>query len=248
MIQLDMQRIPQHVAIIMDGNGRWAKAKGLPRTAGHVEGVTSVKRITEECARLGVKYLTVYAFSTENWNRPDMEIDALMGLVITKLEDEIFMKNNIRFRMIGDMQRLPENVQKRLQECMDKTAGNTKMTMVVALSYSSRWELARTMQEAAEKVKAGELQPSELTEEYISQHLQTNFMPEPDLLIRTGGEQRISNYLLWQCAYSEFYFCDTYWPDFHEEDLQLAIQDYQGRQRRFGKTGDQVEEEANETK
>lgn len=248
MIQLDMQRIPQHVAIIMDGNGRWAKAKGLPRTAGHVEGVTAVKRITEECARLGVKFLTVYAFSTENWNRPDMEIDALMGLVITKLEDEIFMKNNIRFRMIGDMQRLPEKVQKRLQECMNKTAGNTKMTMVVALSYSSRWELVHTMQEAAEKVKAGELQSSDLTEEYISQHLQTNFMPEPDLLIRTGGEQRISNYLLWQCAYSEFYFCDTYWPDFHEEDLHKAIEDYQKRQRRFGKTGDQVEEEANETK
>lgn len=239
-----MQRIPEHVAIIMDGNGRWAKAKGQPRTAGHVEGVAAVKRITTECAELGVKYLTVYAFSTENWNRPDMEIDALMGLVITKLEDEIFMKNNIRFRMIGDMDRLPAAVQQRLKECIDKTAGNTRMTMIVALSYSSRWELAGLMQQAARRVQAGELQPEELTEEYISQHLQTSFMPEPDLLIRTGGEQRISNYLLWQCAYSEFYFCDTYWPDFYEEDLHKAILDFQQRQRRFGKTGDQVEDEA----
>lgn len=239
-----MQRIPEHVAIIMDGNGRWAKAKGQPRTAGHVEGVAAVKRITTECAELGVKYLTVYAFSTENWNRPDMEIDALMGLVITKLEDEIFMKNNIRFRMIGDMDRLPAAVQQRLKECIAKTAGNTRMTMIVALSYSSRWELAGLMQQAARKVQAGELKPEDLTEDYISQHLQTSFMPEPDLLIRTGGEQRISNYLLWQCAYSEFYFCDTYWPDFYEEDLHKAILDFQQRQRRFGKTGDQVEDEA----
>lgn len=238
--ELDMQHIPAHVAIIMDGNGRWATAKGLPRTAGHVEGVESVRRITTECAELGVKYLTVYAFSTENWNRPTPEIDALMGLVITQLQDEIFMKNNIRFRMIGDMSRLPENVQKRLQECMDVTAANTRMTMVVALSYSSRWEITNLMQQSAQLVAEGKLQAQEITEEYITQHLQTNFMPDPDLLIRTGGEQRISNYLLWQCAYSEFYFTDVLFPDFREEELYKAIIDYQQRERRFGKTSEQV--------
>lgn len=245
--QLDMQRIPAHIAIIMDGNGRWATAKGLPRSAGHAEGVESVRRITTECAELGVKYLTVYAFSTENWNRPTPEIDALMGLVITQLQDEIFMKNNIRFRMIGDLGRLPENVQKRLQECMDVTAGNTRMTMVVALSYSSRWEMTKLMKESVEMAAKGELLPEDVSEDYINKHLQTNFMPDPDLLIRTGGEQRISNYLLWQCAYSEFYYCDTFWPDFREDDLHRAIADYQLRQRRFGKTGQQVENEKRDT-
>ncbi|MCF0196179.1 MAG: di-trans,poly-cis-decaprenylcistransferase [Bacteroidaceae bacterium] len=235
-MELDMQRIPQSVAIIMDGNGRWAKAKGLPRTAGHVEGVTSVKRITEECAQLGVKYLTLYAFSTENWSRPDDEVTALMGLVITRLEDEIFMKNNIRFRTIGDIER-----QQRLNECMERTAGNTRMTLIVALSYSSRWELTRLMRQTAQQTLDGTLSPENITEDYVCQHLQTSFMPDPDLLIRTGGEQRISNYLLWQCAYSEFYFCDTFWPDFHEEHLHQAFREYQNRQRRFGKTGDQVE-------
>lgn len=242
-----MQRIPEHVAIIMDGNGRWAKAKGQPRTAGHVEGVNSLNSIAIASAKLGIKFLTLYAFSTENWNRPEAEIEALMGLVISRLEDETFMKNNLRFRVIGDMERLPQAVQQRLKECMEKTAGNTHMTLVVALSYSSRWELTRLMQQTGKKIQNGELKPEDINEDYICQNLQTSFMPDPDLLIRTGGEQRISNYLLWQCAYSEFYFCDTYWPDFHEEDLHKAILDYQSRQRRFGKTGDQVEEEANET-
>ena len=243
MQQLDNSRIPAHIAIIMDGNGRWAKAKGLPRTAGHVEGVATVKKITEEATRLGVKYLTLYTFSTENWNRPVEEIEALMHLVLTNLEEEIFMKNNVRFQMIGELERLPQSVQTRLKECIERTSINTGMTMVVALSYSSRWELTRAARILADEVKAGRLQASDITEETISGYLTTNFMPDPDLLIRTGGELRISNYLLWQCAYSEFYFTDQFWPDFNEESLRTAIADYQQRQRRFGKTGEQVSDE-----
>ena len=241
--QIDKTRIPAHVAIIMDGNGRWAKAKGQPRTAGHVAGVETVKRITTEATRLGIKYLTLYTFSTENWNRPAPEVAALMGLILDNLEEEIFMKNNVRFRVIGGIDRLPEAVQRRLQECMDRTAQNDKMTMVVALSYSSRWEITQLAQQMVAQAQAGSLTPEQVTEEYVSEHLLTNFMPDPDLLIRTGGELRISNYLLWQCAYTEFYFCDTFWPDFDEACLQQAILEYQGRQRRYGKTGDQVEEE-----
>ena len=243
MQQLDNSRIPAHIAIIMDGNGRWAKAKGLPRTAGHVEGVETVKKITEEATRLGVKYLTLYTFSTENWNRPVEEIEALMHLVLTNLEEEIFMKNNVRFRMIGEMERLPQSVQKRLSECIERTSVNTGMTMIVALSYSSRWELTRAARMLAEDVKEGRLSSEDINEEMISSRLTTKFMPDPDLLIRTGGELRISNYLLWQCAYSEFYFTDEFWPDFNEESLRKAIADYQQRQRRYGKTGDQVSDE-----
>ena len=215
-----MERIPRHIAVIMDGNGRWAKAKGLPRTAGHQQGVETVKKITEEATRLGVEYLTLYTFSTENWNRPEPEVAALMGLILDHLEDEIFMKNNVRFRVIGDLERIPEQVRVRLHECMERTKKNEKMTMVIALSYSSRWELTHAMRQLAEKVKNGSLQPTGITEESIQECLATSFMPDPDLLIRTGGELRISNYLLWQCAYSEFYFCDTYWPDFDEEELR----------------------------
>lgn len=220
----------------MDGNGRWAKEKGLPRNAGHQAGVETVRRITAECVRMGVKYLTLYTFSTENWNRPADEVSALMGLVLSSLEDEIFMKHNVRFRVIGDMKRLPDDVQQKLQETMDHTAQNTAMTMVVALSYSSRWEIAEAVRQIVAEA------PQEITEETVAQHLQTNFMPDPDLLIRTGGELRISNYLLWQIAYSELYFCDTYWPDFSEDDLHKAVESFQSRQRRFGKTGEQVEE------
>ena len=240
---IDKNRIPQHVAIIMDGNGRWAKQRGLPRTAGHAEGVETVKKITTEATRLGIKYLTLYTFSTENWNRPAPEIEALMTLILDNLEEEIFMKNDVRFRAIGGLELLPPKVQKRLQECMERTARNKAMTMNVMLSYSSRWELTQVMQHMAHDVKAGTLQPEDITEKLISERLLTNFMPDPDLLIRTGGELRISNYLLWQCAYTEFYFCDTYWPDFDEACLQKAIEDFQQRQRRFGKTGEQVEEE-----
>ena len=184
-----------------------------------------------------------HAFSTENWNRPATEVAALMGLVLSSLEDEIFMKNNVRFQVIGDIKRLPIEVQEKLQGTMDHTANNSAMTMVVALSYSSRWEITKAMHEIADEVKAGTLLAEDITEDTISKHMVTNFMPDPELLIRTGGEQRISNYLLWQIAYSELYFCDTYWPDFSEDDLHKAIADYQHRQRRFGKTGAQVEQE-----
>lgn len=242
--ELDTKRIPRHIAIIMDGNGRWAKERGKERSYGHQAGVDTVRRITSECVRLGVKFLTLYTFSTENWSRPETEIAALMGLVLSSLEDEIFMKNNVRFQVVGDIQRLPQSVQDKLQETMEHTAQNTAMTMVVALSYSSRWELTRAAQSIARDVKAGTLQPEDITEELMNERLETAFMPDPELLIRTGGELRISNYMLWQIAYSELYFCDTYWPDFDEANLHQAIASYQARQRRFGKTGMQVESEA----
>jgi len=242
--ELDIKRIPRHIAIIMDGNGRWAKERGKERSYGHQAGVDTVRRITSECVRLGVKFLTLYTFSTENWSRPETEIAALMGLVLSSLEDEIFMKNNVRFQVVGDIQRLPQSVQDKLRETMEHTARNTAMTMVVALSYSSRWELTRAAQSIARDVKQGTLQPEDITEELMNQRLETAFMPDPELLIRTGGELRISNYMLWQIAYSELYFCDTYWPDFNEVDLHQAIASYQARQRRFGKTGVQVESEA----
>ena len=236
-----MARIPQHIAIIMDGNGRWANERGKDRSFGHQAGVDAVRCITSECTRLGVKYLTLYTFSTENWNRPADEVAALMGLVLTSLEDEIFMKNNVRFRVLGDMSRIPEKVLKKLRETEEHTAGNTTMTMNVALSYSSKLELVTAMRNIATEVKEGRLAIDSINESTIDSHLYTNFMPDPELLIRTGGELRISNYLLWQIAYSELYFCDTYWPDFDEACLHKAIADYQHRQRRFGKTGEQVE-------
>ena len=241
-MQLDTNNIPQHIAIIMDGNGRWAAEKGKPRSFGHQAGADTVRRITAECTRLGVKYLTLYTFSTENWNRPATEVAALMGLVLTSLEDEIFMKNNVRFRVIGDLKRLPEEVRLKLHETEEHTAANTAMTMVIALSYSSRWEITEATRQIANEVKAGTLNPAVINEDTIAQHMATAFMPDPDLLIRTGGEEGISNYLLWQIAYSELYFCDTFWPDFSEEELQRAIANYQQRQRRFGKTGAQIEE------
>ncbi len=241
--ELDKNRIPEHIAIIMDGNGRWASERGKERSYGHQAGVDTVRRITSECTRLGVKYLTLYTFSTENWNRPADEISALMGLVLSSLEDEIFMKNNVRFQVIGNIKRLPQVVQDKLQQTMDHTAGNDAMTMVVALSYSSRWEITEAAKAIAHEVKSGKICEEDVTEDLVNEHLTTSFMPDPELLIRTGGELRISNYLLWQIAYSELYFCDTYWPDFNEEDLHKAIADYQTRQWRFGKTEAQVEEE-----
>lgn len=242
-ITLDMNRIPEHIAVIMDGNGRWATERGKERSYGHQAGVETVRRITSECTRLGVKYLTLYTFSTENWNRPADEVAALMGLVLTALEDELFMKNDVRFQVIGDINRLPEVVQDKLQETIDHTANNKAMTMTIALSYSSRWEITRAVKNISTLVAEGKLKTEDITEELISRNMTTNFMPDPDLLIRTGGELRISNYLLWQIAYSELYFCDTYWPDFAEEDLHKAIASYQNRQRRFGKTEEQVESE-----
>ena len=240
---LDMNRIPQHIAIIMDGNGRWAMERGKERSFGHQAGVDAVRRITTECSNLGVKFLTLYTFSTENWNRPADEVAALMGLVLTSLEDEIFMKNNVRFRVIGDRSRIPESVNKKIAETEEHTAKNDSMTMVIALSYSSRLELVNATRQIAQEVKDGKLNTADITEETINERLWTNVMPDPDLLIRTGGEVRISNYLLWQIAYSELYFCETYWPDFMEEDLYKAIYSYQSRQRRFGKTEAQVEDD-----
>ena len=240
MTQLDTTNIPQHIAIIMDGNGRWAAERGKPRSFGHQAGVDAVRRITSECTRLGVKYLTLYTFSTENWNRPATEVAALMGLVLTSLEDEIFMKNNVRFQVIGDIERLPKEVQQKLQETMDHTAHNSAMTMVVALSYSSRWEIVKATREIAADLAAGKIQDADINEQLISEHMTTSFMPDPDLLIRTAGDLRISNYLLWQIAYSELYFTPVLWPDFSKEDFLEAIIDFQSRERRFGKTSEQV--------
>ncbi len=238
---IETNNIPQHIAIIMDGNGRWATERGKDRSYGHQAGVESVRRITTECSNLGVKFLTLYTFSTENWNRPVEEVTALMGLVLSALEEEIFMKNNVRFRVVGDRSRIPEIVQEKLAITEQHTAKNNKMTMVLALSYSSRLEIADATRRIAQEVKDGTLKVEDITEETVNDHLWTNFMGDPDLLIRTGGELRISNYLLWQIAYSELYFCDTYWPDFGEEELYKAIESYQKRQRRYGKTEAQVE-------
>lgn len=242
---MDKNNIPQHIAIIMDGNGRWATAKGKPRSYGHQAGVETVTRIATDCAQIGVKYLTLYAFSTENWNRPIDEVSALMGLVLTALEEEIFMRNDIRFRVIGDRSRLPKDVNKKLADVEERTAANKTMTLIAALSYSSKWEITAAVKQIAQKVNAGELTAEDISDCTIDEHLQTAGIPDPDLLIRTGGEQRISNYLLWQIAYSELYFTNIYWPDFNEEHLYLAIEDYQKRQRRYGKTEEQIE---NETK
>lgn len=238
--QIDLNRIPQHVAIIMDGNGRWAKLRGQERSMGHQAGAETVHIIAEEAARLGVKYLTLYTFSTENWNRPANEVEALMSLLFESIKEEMFMKNNIRFQVIGDLQKLPENVQEKLNVCIEHTSGNTGLCLVLALSYSSRWEITEAVRQIASLIQKQELTPDAINDETVVRHLTTHFMPDPDLLIRTGGEIRLSNYLLWQCAYSELYFCDTFWPDFHAEEFRKAICDYQQRERRFGKTSEQI--------
>ncbi len=238
--QLDMTRIPAHIAIIMDGNGRWAKARGLNRSMGHQQGVVAVREITEAASNLGVKFLTLYTFSTENWNRPADEVAALMSLILTSLEEELFMKNNVRLRIIGDLSRVPDHVRESILRCERNTSVNTGMTMVVALSYSSRWEITEAARSIAADAAAGRLRPEEVDDALISSRLTTDFMPDPDLLIRTGGEVRLSNYLLWQCAYSELYFCETFWPDFDTEALCRAILEFQNRERRFGKTSEQV--------
>ncbi len=238
--QIDKTRIPAHVAIIMDGNGRWAKLRGHERSYGHQAGAETVHIIAEEAARLGVQFLTLYTFSTENWNRPSNEVAALMSLLFESIEEETFMKNNIRFQIVGDIEKLPLNVQERLQQCIEHTSQNSGMTLVLALSYSSHWELTQATRKIAALVAQGKLAVEDIEADTISAHLATNFMPNPDLLIRTGGELRLSNYLLWQCAYSELYFCDTFWPDFREEEFCKAIFDFQQRERRFGKTSEQV--------
>lgn len=237
---IDTARLPRHIAIIMDGNGRWAKARGLDRSMGHQEGVTTVRSITTACARMGLSYLTLYTFSTENWNRPQAEVTALMSLILTSLEEELFMENNVRLRVIGDLGRVPQEVRESIEGLVRHTAGNTGLTLVLALSYSSRWEITEAAKTLMRKAADGQLSPEALTEADMNAALATAFMPDPELLVRTGGEQRLSNYLLWQCAYSELYFTPTLWPDFNEDDLCRAIADYQGRERRFGKTSEQV--------
>ena len=237
---IDGERIPEHIAIIMDGNGRWAQQRGLARTDGHQAGAVVVKKIAEDAARLGVRYLTLYTFSTENWNRPIDEVAALMVLLFDSMEEEIFLKNNIRFSVIGEMDKLPERVRERFQKCMERTAGNTKMTFVLAISYSAKWEITEAVRNIAAKVQSGEMQLQDIDDKTISNNLTTFDTPHPELPIRTGREQRLSNFLLWQCAYSELYFSEVMWPEFDKEELCKAIYSYQQRQRRFGKTGEQV--------
>ena len=237
-----MDYVPRHVAIIMDGNGRWAKQQGENRLFGHHSGVDSVRQVTEGAAELGIDYVTLYTFSTENWNRPESEVMGLMSLLVNSIEQEMdtFAKNNIRFMTIGEQDRLPIEALEKLQLCRDKTANNSGLTLILALSYSSRWELTESMRSIAREIECGELKADEITEETVSDHLCTKGIPDPDLLIRTSGELRISNFLLWQIAYSELYFTDTLWPDFTKEDFFKAISEYQKRERRFGKTSEQI--------
>ena len=232
--QLDMNRIPQHIAIIMDGNGRWAKARGRRRGEGHIAGASALHDTMMHAAKLGVKYVTVYAFSTENWTRPDEEVSGLMSLLFEKLDLSIFMDNDIRFCVIGDTDRLPEKVRERMNYCISQSAGNQRGTLTVALSYSSKWEITRAAKRIAAMVQEGAMSIDDITDKTIDDTLATSFMPDPDLLIRTGGETRLSNYLLWQCAYAELYFCDTYWPDFDKNEIKAALDSFAARKRRFG--------------
>ena len=240
--QIDKERLPRHIAIIMDGNGRWAKKQGLARMFGHKQGVETVHNITVAATKLGIEYLTLYTFSTENWNRPKEEVDALMTLLVDTIAKETptLMENNVRLETIGDIERLPEGAKKKFLACIAQTSKNTGLTMVLALSYSSRWEITRAMQIAAQQAQAGTLRPDEINEQFVSSLMTTATIPDPDLLIRTSGEYRISNFLLWQLAYSELYFTDCLWPEFTEEELYKAIVDYQKRERRFGKTSEQM--------
>lgn len=240
--QIDLSRLPKHVAIIMDGNGRWAKGKGKLRVFGHHNGVLSVRDVVEGAGELGVKYLTLYTFSAENWNRPSFEVTAIMELLVSTINKEIkqLMKNNVRLNAIGDLNQLPGKCNRELVSAIEKTSGNTGLVLTLALSYSSRRELMQAAKGIAEQVKAGTLNPEDITEDLFAQNLYTHNLPDPELLIRTSGEYRISNYLLWQIAYAELYFTDKLWPDFRREDLYEAILDYQKRERRFGMTSEQV--------
>jgi undecaprenyl diphosphate synthase len=239
--------IPVHIAIIMDGNGRWAKKRSLPRVAGHREGVTSVRDIVEACGQLGVKYLTLYAFSTENWSRPREEVSMLMHLLLNSLRDEAdrLHKNNVRLTAIGDIDKLPIEVQEKLAETISITKNNSGLTLNLALSYSGRWEIVQAVREIARKVQNGKIRIDDINEALISDHLTTQGMPDPDLLIRTGGEYRVSNFMLWQQAYSELYICPLYWPEFRRDHLYEAIRDYQNRERRFGLVSEQVRKRSN---
>jgi undecaprenyl diphosphate synthase len=240
--KIDKEHLPQHIAIIMDGNGRWAKAKGKDRSWGHQEGVVAVRKTVEAATAVGLKYLTVYTFSNENWNRPKGEVDALMELLVTAIHRETadLMKNNVRLMAIGNLSRLPEKAFNTLKECMEQTSANTGTTLVLALSYSSRWEITEAVKHIARQAADKKVSPDEISEADIADCLMTRQIPDPDLLVRTGGEKRISNFLLWQMSYSELYFTETFWPDFREEELYGAIVYYQQRERRFGKTSEQL--------
>jgi len=236
-------KIPVHVAIIMDGNGRWAQARGLERSAGHVEGVTTVRRITEEASAMGLKYLTLYTFSTENWNRPKEEVDALMHLIVTAIERETpdLIKNNVRLISIGNLDRLPEFAATRLRKCMEQTSHCNGLTLVLALSYSARWEIVEACRQLATDCAAGKLDAAYIDDDMFASRLSTSRIPDPDLLIRTGGDKRVSNFLLYQIAYSELIFTSTYWPDYSREDFRRDIATFGNRQRRFGLTGEQID-------
>jgi len=241
--KLDLEKLPAHVAIIMDGNGRWAELKGKPRTYGHRHGVTSVREAAESAAELGIKYLTLYAFSTENWKRPKFEVDALMHLLLQTINKEIktLNKNKIRLHAIGNLDALPPQIYKRLQQTMQETIHNDRMTLTLALSYSSRCEIVDTVRDIAREIAENKINPDEITGDYFQSKLPSSPLPDPELLIRTSGEYRVSNFLLWQIAYTELYFCQKFWPDFRKEDLYEAVYNYQQRERRFGKTSDQVQ-------
>ncbi len=240
-----MQRLPSHIAIIMDGNGRWAREKGEDRLYGHLHGVESVRNVVEGAAELGIKYMTLYAFSTENWDRPKYEVSGLMELLVDTIHKEVptLNKNNIRLHVIGDIDMLPEAAKMELTEALNETSKNTGLNLVMALSYSSRWEIETAVKKIAADVKDGKLSADAINQETIQQYLATRNFPDPELMIRTSGEYRISNFLLYQLAYSELYFTNTLWPDFRKENLYEAILDYQGRERRFGKTGEQIKNE-----
>ena len=238
------ETLPRHLAIIMDGNGRWAAGMGRPRALGHEEGAKMVKRVTKHCAKKGIEYLTLFAFSTENWLRPKKEVNTLMRILARSLRSELqtLVENDIQLRTIGDTKNLPEVVQSELKEVVAQTKSNTRMVLTLALSYGSRQEITSAMQEISAKVKKGLISPSDIDEKLINSHLYTCFMPEVDLLIRTSGEFRLSNFMLWQCAYAELYFTDTFWPDFDTQELDKALASYQKRERRFGKTTEQLQE------
>lgn len=240
--KIDMNRLPRHIAIIMDGNGRWAKARNMERSYGHRYGVDAVRTVTEAATELGLKYLTLYTFSTENWNRPDDEITALMSLMVMAIERETpdLIKNNVRLQAIGDLSRIPAEVRERLDKCIEETSKGTGVTLILALSYSSRWEITEAARNISRAVAEGKMSADDISEETIGSFLATKDIPDPDLLIRTGGELRVSNFLLWQLAYAELYFTDEFWPDFGKESLYKAICNYQSRERRFGKTSEQL--------
>ncbi len=239
--------LPTHVAIIMDGNGRWAQARGMERSAGHVEGVTTVRRITEAASKMGIKYLTLYAFSTENWNRPQAEVNMLMHLIVTAIERETpdLIKNNVRLHVIGDRSRVPIETMQRLDRCVTDTSKDNGLNLVLAISYSSRWEITEAARNIARKVADGTLSLDEITPQTITSHLATAGIPDPDILIRTGGDMRVSNFLLWQIAYAELFITKTFWPDFSENELKDIIAEFSKRQRRFGLTSEQVSNKTN---